>query len=92
LIQDLKRQYMLGKVSFTIFTRDNKWFKELGVGSSFQVAKYTPEDFEEWMLTARITARIHQMIGVTVEYVRSEVSDATQPELDRIEWILHIHY
>ncbi len=92
LNQDLKRQYMLGKVGFNIFTRDSKWFKELGVGSSFQMAKYTPEDFEEWMLTARITARIHQMIGVTVEYVRSEVSDATQPELDRIEWILHIHY
>jgi len=90
--EELKRSYVLGKVNWTALSRDAKWLKKLDVGASFQTADYQPEDFTEWMVTARVALRLHEIIGLTAEYVRAEVSDAEKPELDRIEWILHIYY
>lgn len=90
--EDLQRRYLLGKVNVNLLKREATWMKTVDVGTSFQTARYMPEDFAEWMITARVALRLHQMIGITVEYVHAEVSDADEPELDRVEWILHVHY
>jgi Na+/proline symporter len=90
--EDLRRTYVLGKLNWTVFDRDTKWFKKLDLGNSFQTADYRPEGFDEWMMTVHIMLRLHELIGLTTEYVREELSDTQSPELDRIEWILHIYY
>lgn len=90
--EDLRRTYILGKINWTVLNRQAKWFKKLDVGTSIQTAQYMPDKFSEWMVTARLALRLHQVIGLTAEYVRAEVSDAENPELDRIEWILHVYY
>lgn len=90
--EDLRRTYLLGKVNWTVLNRETIWLKKLDLGTSFQTADYQTEDFTEWMLTAHIALRLHQMVGFTAEYVREELSDSDTPGLDRIEWILHIHY
>lgn len=90
--EDLRRSYLLGKVNWTVLNRESQWFKKLDIGTSFQTAQYMPEDFSEWMVTARLALRLHQVVGFTAEYVRQELSDSNTPGLDRIEWILHVYY
>lgn len=88
----LERHYFLGRLISRVFERDALWFSSVDIGASGQITRYEPEGFKEWMITARVNARVHKMVGVTVEYVRAQLFDEATPELDRIEWILHIFY
>lgn len=88
----LERDYLLAGFESSLWTSRVIPHRALGVGASWQAAEYDVEDFDEWFLTARVTSRVNELVGITAEYVRWELSDRRRPELDRVELILHFYY
>lgn len=66
--------------------------QRLVAGTSFQRTDYPTEGFDEWFTTARLFGRVNDLLGVTAEYVRWQLGDEDEPELDRLELILHFYY
>lgn len=90
--QTLERDYFLLGSEFEFFSGRESMPRALGVGASYQSTEYDAETFDEDFLTGRLTMGLNSLLGVTVEYVRWQLSDRDHPELDRIEFILHIFY
>ena len=90
--ETLERDYLLAGIQVPVWRSETEAVRGLNVGASWQTTDYEAEDFEEWFVTARVAARVNELLGVTAEYVRWELSDRDSPELDRVELILHLYY
>ncbi len=89
---DLERDYALAGVDLKLRGRDTPFLPEVRAGLSWQRTTYEPEGFDENFLTARLFGRVTRQVGLTAEYVRWELEDADDPELDRFEIIVHVWY
>ncbi|HKK70424.1 MAG TPA: hypothetical protein VKA86_04350 [Candidatus Krumholzibacteria bacterium] len=88
----LDRDFVLAGFEMPIWHSDEVEVRGLNVGASWQTADHSTEDFEEWFLTARVATRVNELLGFTAEYVRWELGDPDLTVLDRIEFIVHLHY
>ncbi|MFU8806727.1 MAG: hypothetical protein ACNA8W_23160, partial [Bradymonadaceae bacterium] len=57
---------------------------------NISTAIYDQGQPREWFLTSGVHARIGELLGVTVEFVRWQIREATP--LDRVEVILHGYF
>ncbi|MCA9562586.1 MAG: hypothetical protein KC561_03810, partial [Myxococcales bacterium] len=89
---EIARSYGLGGVEFDLLDRETRFLSQIRIGSSFQYTLNDPEDIGEQFVTARIFARWHPIVGTTLEYVRWSIDGQPEPELERIEFIVHAYY
>jgi hypothetical protein len=92
----LKWQHMGAGASYT-WSRDSRWLKQAQGRVNVTTTDYTRsqsfnDDIEagEFFATAGAYVRLHEMLGLTAEYVFWDFED--DEIVNRVEWILHAYF
>lgn len=81
--------YLLGGVAGR-WNSDDTWLRGLEARVNGSRVYYRDERVEEWFFAPGVHVRLHQLAGITAEYVRWQFDG--EPVTNRIEWILHGYF
>ncbi len=90
--EEVERTHVLAGFQVPVWRSRHLDVRGASVGASWQRVDHDTEGFDEWFMTARVATRVNGLLGFTLEYVRWEVDRFDSPELDRLEFIVHVHY
>lgn len=86
---DRRRTYYLAGIAYN-YEREHDWLKAAQIRLNGSHVDYETRGPTEWFVTTGGYVRVHEMLGLTAEYVRWEFED--ESVVDRIEWIVHAYF
>lgn len=86
---DRKRTYHLAGIAYT-YDREADWIKFAQIRLNGSHVSYASDGLDERLVATGAFVRVHQMLGLTAEYVRWEFED--EAVVDRVEWIIHAYF
>jgi hypothetical protein len=86
---DVTRTYYLAGVAYT-YEREATWLEGFQLRANASYVDYESAGADEWFVAPGVFIQLHQMLGLTAEYVRWEFGEETV--VNRIEWIIHAYF
>jgi hypothetical protein len=86
---DITRTYYLAGAAYT-YEREATWLEGFQLRANASYVDYETAGADEWFVAPGVFVQLHEMLGLTAEYVRWEFEEATV--VNRIEWIIHAYF